>query len=63
MAEQAVKNFQPYSSAERADLAASHRLGYRQRASVGEVFWTHPAVPGIAFQTKKAANLAAARAA
>jgi hypothetical protein len=50
-----VKHFQPYTSEQRADRAASHRLHYRQKQSAGEVFWTHPAVPGIAFPTRIAA--------
>jgi len=54
-----VKHFQRYSSAERADRLASHRLGYRQKQQFGEVFWTHPHVPGLAFATKAAAVKAA----
>jgi hypothetical protein len=44
-------------------MQASHRLGFRQKQSIGESFWTHPAVPGIAFRTRKAALQAAARTA
>lgn len=57
-----VKHFQKYSHTERSDRSASHRLGYRQKLAVGEVFWSHPAVPGIAFHTRKAAAEAAEKA-
>lgn len=50
-----VKHFQRYTSEQRADLMASHRLTKNQRTSVGEVFWTSDAAPGIAFPTRKAA--------
>ena len=55
----AVRNFQRYASEDRADMRASHRLGFRQRQRVGEVFWTHPLVPNIAFPTRAAALRAA----
>jgi len=42
-------------------MAASHRLGYRQRQAVGFYFYTHPAVPGTTFETRKAALMAAYR--
>ena len=51
--------FQPYSSETRANHASSHRLGHRQRESVGEFFYTHPAIPNRAFLTRKAAAIAA----
>ena len=54
-----IRHFQKYSHTERADRASSHRLGYRQKHAIGEVFWSHPAVPGIAFPTRKAAIRAA----
>jgi hypothetical protein len=54
-AKRCVRNFQPYTSEQRANHAASFRLGFRKRQSVGEIFWTHPAVPNIAFPTRKAA--------
>jgi hypothetical protein len=57
-----VRNFQGYTSNQRADHAASSRLGYQQRKAVGEFFYTHPAVPGVAFATRKQAALAALRA-
>lgn len=56
-----VRHFQQYSSDVRADRAASFRLGHVQRQAIGEVFWTHPSVPGVAFKTRKAAIQAAAR--
>ncbi len=49
-----TKHFQRYSHIERADHAASHRLGHRQRLALGESFWTHPEAPAIAFKTRKA---------
>lgn len=52
---QPVRHFQPYTSEQRADLAASHRLGHRQRCSPGQFFWTTEARPGVAFPTRKAA--------
>jgi hypothetical protein len=54
-----VKHFQRYTSEQRADLMASHRLGRHQRESIGEVFWTTELAPGIAFPTRKAALNAA----
>lgn len=54
-----VKHFQRFTHEERADRASSHRLGFRQRTQLGTSFWTHPKVPGIAFQTRKAALQAA----
>lgn len=56
-----VRHFQRYTSDERADLAASHRTGHLQRHAVGEYFYTHPNVPGIAFGTRQAAALAGMR--
>lgn len=58
-----VRHFQRYPAEARADLAASHRLHHRQKQRVGEFFWTASNVPGVAFDTKRqavvAANLAA----
>lgn len=54
-----VRNFQPFTSEQRANHAASHRLGHRQRERVGEFFYTHPDVPGAAFTTRKRAAEAA----
>lgn len=56
-----TRHFQRYSSDHRADRVASRRLGHRQRDAVGEYFYTHPAFPGIAFPTRKAAQDAALR--
>lgn len=54
-----IRNFQPHTSDQRADRAASHRMGHQQRASIGEYFYTHPEVPGVAFPTRKRAAEAA----
>ena len=48
----AMRGFQRYTHTMRADMRASHRLGFRQRERVGEAFWTHPLVPGLAFPTR-----------
>jgi len=58
-AKKVIRNFQPYSSESRARHAASFRLGHRQRESLGEYFYTHPAVANRAFPTRKAAATAA----
>ena len=58
-----VRCFHAYDSTTRANHAASFRLGHRQREAVGEFFYTHPAIPNRAFQTRKAAALAAIEAA
>jgi hypothetical protein len=47
-----VRHFQRYSSEERARRGASHRLTEGQRRSVGGYFYTHPAVPNVAFSTR-----------
>jgi hypothetical protein len=54
-----IRCFHKYSSEQRADLAANFRAGHQQRRSMGEFFWTHPEVPGIAFPTRKRAAQAA----
>lgn len=56
------RHFQRYTSEQRANRAASHRLGPRQRQAIGETFFTHPAVPGKAFATPREAAQAAVRA-
>lgn len=56
-----VKHFHHYSSDQRADRQASFRLTPGQRDSVGEVFWTHPSLPGVGFPTRAAALRAVAR--
>jgi hypothetical protein len=55
----AIRCFAKYDHNTRANLMASHRQGHVQRHRVGEFFWIHPLVPGIAFPTRKAALLAA----
>lgn len=55
----AVRCFQRFTSEQRADMMASHRLGRLQKQRVGEVYWTHPLVPNLAFPSKKAALRAA----
>jgi hypothetical protein len=54
-----VRGFVQYSSETRANHAASHRLGYRQKQAIGMTFWTHPDRPGVCFPTRKQAALAA----
>ena len=60
-AEQArcVRGWQPYTSEQRTNHAASFRLGRFHRTAVGEPFWTHPDIAGVCFPTR----IAAARAA
>lgn len=58
-----VRCFQKYDHQTRAMHAASHRLGHRQRHTVGEHYYTHPDVPNRAFPTRKDAALAALNAA
>lgn len=48
----AVRGFQRFDHNQRAGMMASHRLGFRQRERVGEAFWTHPLMPGLAFPTR-----------
>lgn len=52
----ATRIFQRYTSEQRADHAASHRLGYRQREQVGFFFYVHPMTGNIAFDTAKQAT-------
>jgi hypothetical protein len=54
-----VRNFQRFDHEQRANHAASHRLGHRQRERVGEYFYTHPSIPHVAFPTRKRAAMAA----
>ena len=51
--------FERYTHDERALLASSHRVGYRQRESKGEFFWVTELVPGIAFPSRGRAIAAA----
>lgn len=43
-AKKVIRCFQPYSSDQRANHAASFRLGHRQREAVGHFFYMHPAI-------------------
>ena len=52
----ATRCFQQYDSDTRAMHAASPRLGHRQRARVGEFFYTHPLKPDVGFSTAKEAT-------
>ena len=54
-AKRVLRGFQPYTSEQRANHAASHRLGHRQREAVGEAFYTHPDIPNRAFPSRRAA--------
>ncbi len=54
-----VRCFHAYSSETRTMHAASFRLGPQQGKAVGEFFYVHPDVPGIAFETRKRAAVAA----
>jgi hypothetical protein len=58
-ARRVVRHFSPYTSEQRADRAASHRLGHRQRTSPGEFFYTHPDVPGVGYPRRYLAVWAA----
>jgi len=51
-AKRVARCFQPYSSEQRADHAASGRLGHRQREAIGHFFYTHPAIPNRCFDTR-----------
>lgn len=54
-----TRHFQSYTGEQRANHAASHRLGHQQRHRVGEFFWTHPDFPNVAFKTRARAVRAA----
>jgi hypothetical protein len=47
----AVRHYQAYDHLSRADRAASHRLGHRQRHAPGEFFYTHQLLPDVCFPT------------
>lgn len=53
--------FQRYTPEQRASRAASRRLGHQQRQSVGEVYFTHPDLPGRTFDRRRGAAEAAVR--
>lgn len=50
-----VRCFHRYDSETRSNMAASRRLGYRQRQAEGEFYWVHDMVPGVAFGSRKQA--------
>lgn len=52
----ATRCFERYSSEERANHAASHRLGRRQREAVGEFYYVHEMIPDRGFETAKIAT-------
>lgn len=56
-----IRNFQPYTSEQRANHAANFRMTQGQRQSIGEFFYTHADIPGIAFPTRKRAEAAGKR--
>ncbi|MFI7608487.1 SprT-like domain-containing protein [Micromonospora sp. NPDC049366] len=56
-----VRHFQRFDADTRANRAASHRLGPRQRQAVGEHYYSHPDVPDVAFPRRKDAAEAALR--
>lgn len=51
--------FTRYTAEQRANAAASHRSGHRQRQAVGSYHWTHPDFPGRAFGSARQAARAA----
>ncbi len=61
-ARRVVRHFQPFTAEQRANHAASHRLTPGQQRAVGTHFYTHPDVPGRAFDTRRAAARAAVAA-
>ena len=56
-----VRCFYSYPSEQRANHAASFRLGSRQRSATGEFFYIHPDLAGICFPRRRAAAEAALR--
>lgn len=61
-AREVVRCFQRFAAEQRANQAASHRLGHRQREAIGDYFYIHPKVPGRAFTTRRGAACAAVEA-
>lgn len=55
----AIRCFQKYTSDQRSNHSASHRLTQGQRAASGEFFYTHPMLPNLAFPTAKSATVRA----
>jgi 3'-phosphoadenosine 5'-phosphosulfate sulfotransferase (PAPS reductase)/FAD synthetase len=58
-AKRAVRQMQRFTAEQRADRAASHRMGHQQRRAVGDMFYTHPDVSGLAFDSPARAARAA----
>jgi hypothetical protein len=58
-----VRMYQPYTSEQRANHAASFRLGYKQRKADGHFFYMHPDIKGRAFDTRTQAAKAGLEAA
>lgn len=58
-ARRVTRCFNAFTSEQRANRAASFRLGHRQRHATGEYFYIHPAFPHTAFKTRRQAALAA----
>jgi len=56
-----LRRFQRRSSEERANAAASTRMGHRQKEAVGEFFYEHPLIPNIAHESAAAAKTQARR--
>lgn len=54
-----VRCFQKYTHLERADMAASHRLGYRQRQANGRYYYITTHRPDVGFDTQGQAVAAA----
>ena len=54
----ASRAFQRYTSAQRANHAASHRLTVNQRKAVGEFYFTSVHAPGLAFPKREQAERA-----
>ncbi len=61
-AREVTRVFLRHSPEVRANLAASHRVGHRQRTEVGQYVYTHPARPGMSFPSRRLAAQAAADA-
>lgn len=57
----AIRCFQHYTPDQRADLMASHRLGYRQREATGHFFYVSPCANSIAGRTRAQADEAGYR--
>jgi hypothetical protein len=58
-AKRVIRCLHHYTSEQRANHAASHRLGHRQRQAIGEHFYIHPDVAGVCFDTRGQAARAA----